>query len=342
MNFKKLLATILATVMLLSSCLLVSCDKAPENADSSATAGSQATDNANGTEIEKGDWDKTAKIIILAGQSNMAGSTNKSYIRTIKDLTTAKKKQLLLDGFPNIKIMFNSGSADAPSSSWHTSYDKLEKVVAGQGAFPDKSMFGPELGLADYLDEKYPGETFYIVKHALGGSFIDEYLSNPMAGRNDSYVALTYLMNNAIPAVEADSGLKAEVVAFCWMQGESDAMAPIYADAYYEKLGTLVDKIRTDYGQYAPANGIAFIDATVNNTGIWVSHDIVNNAKTEYQASNPSLNYLIDTNAEGLTCANEPKGNPDLAHYDSMSQLMLGRLFGENVSAALEKAYKKG
>ena len=38
---------------------------------------------------------------------------------------------------------------------------------------------------------------------------------------------------------------------------------------------------------------------------------------------------LIDTNSKGLTCANEPEGSPDLAHYDSTSQILLGKLFAE-------------
>lgn len=344
MNIKKLTTIALAAVMILTSAAVAfsGCEKKPDIGhddnlpDSSETATETPDDN-----VTKENWDQTAKIIILSGQSNMAGASYKAYLRNNESLDKEEKKQLIGTGFPNIQIMYSTGSADAPEDQWHTSNEKFVKVVAGQGAATTRANFGPELGLADYLDEKYPGEKFYIVKHALGGSFIDEYLGNPLPNRSDSYAALTKIMNLAIPAVEADSGLKAKVVAFCWMQGESDAFHENYADFYAGKLDQLVTKIRTDYAEYAPERGIAFIDATINNSGIWPCHETVNNAKIQYQ-TNSKLNYLIYTNEAGLTCANEPEDNPDTAHYDSLSQLKLGQMFGEKLSEHLELTFEKG
>ena len=37
-------------------------------------------------------------------------------------------------------------------------------------------------------------------------------------------------------------------------------------------------------------------------------------------------NVLIDTNAQGLICTEEPVEQPDIPHYDSMSQIKLGNL----------------
>ena len=44
------------------------------------------------------------------------------------------------------------------------------------------------------------------------------------------------------------------------------------------------------------------------------------------------MNVVIDTNAQGLRVDQEPDGAPDMAHYDSLSQLKLGNLFAEQVS----------
>ena len=33
---------------------------------------------------------------------------------------------------------------------------------------------------------------------------------------------------------------------------------------------------------------------------------------------------------------NEPYGNPDLGHYDAMSELTLGRMFGDEIIKILE------
>lgn len=342
MNLKKLTTLTLSTIMILSTALFAftGCEKNESGAENATPEASAVTTEIPEKEVAKENWNETAKIIILSGQSNMAGASYKAYLRNNESLDKEEKKQLIGAGFPNIQIMFSTSSADAPEDQWHTSNGRFVKVVAGQGAASTKTHFGPELGLADYLDEKYPGEKFYIVKHALGGSFIDEYLGSPLPDRCDSYAALTKIMDLAIPAVEADSGLKAEVVAFCWMQGESDAFHENYANFYAGKLDRLVTKIRTDYAEYAPERGIAFIDATINNSGIWPCHETVNNAKIQYQ-TNSKLNYLIYTNEAGLTCANEPEGTPDTAHYDSMSQLKLGHLFGEKLSEHLELTFEK-
>ena len=44
------------------------------------------------------------------------------------------------------------------------------------------------------------------------------------------------------------------------------------------------------------------------------------------------MNRVIDTISEGLTCSNEPSDNPDIAHYDSLSEIKLGHLFIENIA----------
>ncbi len=80
---------------------------------------------------------------------------------------------------------------------------------------------------------------------------------------------------------------------------------------------------------YAKGNGIAFVDAYIaDNPVFWVYCDIVNEKKKEVADSSP-MNVVVDTVAHGLSCAAEPEGSPDLAHYDSESQIKLGHLFAE-------------
>ncbi|MBR2343935.1 MAG: hypothetical protein IKA64_06765 [Clostridia bacterium] len=68
-----------------------------------------------------------------------------------------------------------------------------------------------------------------------------------------------------------------------------------------------------------------------DNSALWVYCDIVNAEKREVERKSP-INFLIDTNAEGLTCSGEPEGAPDTAHYDSLSELKLGHLFAGSLS----------
>ena len=44
-----------------------------------------------------------------------------------------------------------------------------------------------------------------------------------------------------------------------------------------------------------------------------------------------NLNIYFSTIDMGLTIDKEPEGNPDWGHYDSLSELALGRRFGEEI-----------
>ena len=48
------------------------------------------------------------------------------------------------------------------------------------------------------------------------------------------------------------------------------------------------------------------------------------------------MNVLVDTISEGLTCSGEPEGNPDMAHYDALSEIKLGHLFAEHLAEFLD------
>ena len=43
------------------------------------------------------------------------------------------------------------------------------------------------------------------------------------------------------------------------------------------------------------------------------------------------MNVIIDTISEGLTIFKEPYEQPEIAHYDSLSQIKLGHLFAEAI-----------
>jgi hypothetical protein len=59
--------------------------------------------------------------------------------------------------------------------------------------------------------------------------------------------------------------------------------------------------------------------------------DLVNASKDAVAAASP-MNALIDTISHGLSCSEEPAETPDLAHYDSMSEIKLGHLFAEEAA----------
>ena len=62
----------------------------------------------------------------------------------------------------------------------------------------------------------------------------------------------------------------------------------------------------------------------------WVYDEGVNRGKAEVAASSP-LNVIVETSH--LITTNEPEDNPDVPHYDSMSEIELGHLFAEKIAA---------
>jgi hypothetical protein len=122
----------------------------------------------------------------------------------------------------------------------------------------------------------------------------------------------------------------ARIGAVCWMQGESDT-TDFKAERYYDNQTRFVAYLREDLSPYAEEGGIYFIDAGISNSPYCEpAYPTINAAKAKFAKDSP-LNLYFSTIDEGLTVHLEPEGDPDWGHYDSMSVLKLGHLFGECV-----------
>ena len=120
------------------------------------------------------------------------------------------------------------------------------------------------------------------------------------------------------------------------MQGESDSFLEESYSTYGDHLSCFIADIRKRLSRYAAEDGIALIDAYIaDNPVYWVYCDIVNQKKKEVADASP-MNVVIDTNAAGLRCDEEPAETPDKAHYDSQSEIKLGHLFAEALLPFLE------
>ena len=114
------------------------------------------------------------------------------------------------------------------------------------------------------------------------------------------------------------------------MQGESDAFQVKTATNYAAHLENFIQDIRKEFSQYAADDGIAFVDAYIaENPAYWVYYEMVNNGKREVAERSP-LNVVVDTSM--LVCTGEPVENPDVPHYDSLSEIKLGYMFAEQVA----------
>ncbi len=266
---------------------------------------------------------KKASVILLGGQSNASGCSLDEYLKKNAD---PQKYAEYEAGYDNVYINYYATGSNQSNGFVNCSVRQGE-YIAGVGGY-----YGPELGLAEKLHEAYPDRTFFIIKCAWGGTNLyEQWLSPSSKGATGSlYVNFIKFVDESLEYL-ASKNYDIEIEAMCWMQGESDSFSVAHGKGYRKNLENFISDLRDRYSSYASDDGIAFIDATIAaNSDIWKYHELVNRSKQRV-ADSSDMNILIDTNANGLTCLEEPTASPDIAHYDSLSQIKLGHLFAEAV-----------
>ena len=281
---------------------------------------------------------KPAQIIVLAGQSNAVGVGHFTCLPLHFTQDRIEKWRLGYD-----KILINYYSHDKKSDGFvKTSTGCTEKT---------KNTIGPEVGIAEEIDERYPDTDVYIVKCAFGGTSLycdwlsptggKEYDPDAYADQKEDIMAnygvgdpirpgwcyneLVKLLKESIKTL-SEKRLNPKIKAFCWMQGEGDSITPAIAGQYLRRYEAFIADFKKQFSGYL--DECIYVDAGINN--IWQDFKMVNDAKKEF-AEKHENSYFIDTIAEGLTTANEPEGEPDIYHYDTDSVIKLGHLFAKNV-----------
>ena len=255
-----------------------------------------------------------AHLIIMSGQSNMVG---RAQIRFLEETATPEELAEYRSGYENIQIYYHVDHANQDPTNIAPGF---VPVTLGQGS--TDVQFGPEVSLAEYLTRAFPGEKFYLIKCAWSGSGIannykpGDFVFEEILTRSQS--GLNYMV---------EAGLEPELFAFCWMQGETDAIVQEQAEDYLRAQTDLMNRWLPLYDQIACPYGVAFIDAGISEH--WPFYQTVNEAKAQYQTQGPNR-YYFDTIQAGLTTHLE---NNDLSHYDSQAKIKLGRLFGQCIEA---------
>lgn len=264
---------------------------------------------------------KKATVIILAGQSNAAGCSHDEYLK--KNVTPDKYSEYE-NGYDNVYINYYVSGTNQS--------DGFVKCKVRQGEFG--TCFGPELGLAEKLNEMYPDETFFIVKYAWGGTNLYEQWLSPSSGKKgDLYNGLVEYVKNSVQYLRI-KGYDVSLEGMCWMQGEADSIEEEHTQNYGMHLGNFIKDLRSEFADYSSGDGMAFVDAYIADSFFWKNYIKLNEQKQMVADSSP-LNVVIDTISEGLSITKEPEGEPDIAHYDSLSEIKLGHLFAEKISKFL-------
>ncbi|MBP5256660.1 MAG: hypothetical protein J6Z80_06365 [Clostridia bacterium] len=278
--------------------------------------------------------ENVAKVIVISGQSNGVGYSYSHFLDTgYFEEYSRERLAKAYEGYPNVLIRYSNNPLDANQGTCGNS--GFEPVRIGMGSkIPDPyyykefygEPFGPELGIAEYLSENYPDETFYIVKCATSGANLGWRWNS--ARRNDLYDNMIGFIKDALGDLVA-GGLRPEIFSFCWMQGESDAQEKNIS--YIGQFRTFIEKFSLDLSEYMPENGMSVADAGIMS--FWQNMGLpqidMNKAKKDF-AEKSSKNFFIET----ISWSRDVERNSAPGHFDSYSMVVLGRKFGECVSKA--------
>ena len=277
---------------------------------------------------EKSMEPKPVDVVVISGQSNAVGCT---HAKCITRSIGAEAYSTYMTGYNDIKIAYDCWTKDEGPRFYSQNKSKDEtfvKVMLGQGN--GLGTFGPEIGIAEALHEKYADKLF-LIKYACGASNLkDDWAqkNSPMYPRLIEYVKKQ--MQNLV-----GMGYVPTIKAFCWMQGEGDSWDGYYQE-YKDNLSGFAANIREDLKELSGNKDLPFIDAGISNSKDWQYYRQVNNAKQEFAAESEN-NIYIDTIAAGMHTNVEPFDTPDTCHYDTESEVLLGHLFADAFEPFLAK-----
>ena len=257
-----------------------------------------------------------AKVIVLLGQSNASGCTYNNYLEMN---TSNEEYERYQNGFNNVLINY---SIDNRSYTTNGEFKKVDLTCGVK-----EGRFGPELGMSDVLSKEFKDETIFILKFTMSGySLNHHWLSN--YERFDIYNACLIFLETYLDYL-ISKNYDINLDAICFMQGESDT-TEYKASRYYNNLIKFTNYLRSDLDKYND-DEIYFIDAGISDSPYCEpSYPDINKAKEDFSKLSP-YNIYFPTIENGLTTMNEPYENPDLGHYDSLSMIRLGELFGEHL-----------
>lgn len=248
------------------------------------------------------------RVVLLYGQSNATGCSNINYLQE-KDLETY---EIANKGIDNVYINYICENGSNSS--------KNEFVICSLGEGASINNFGPEIGIA--LTYQEAGLKCFIIKYSWGGSILDNQWMDGEYKRGELYEAAINFTKASLDYLTS-KGYDYQIDGICWMQGESDADAKL-SKRYYKNTKEFVKFLRSDLHSYQET--IDFIDAGISDSPYWKQYQKVNEAKNIF-SNEDNHNYYIDTINAGLHYNQEPLDGPDLAHYDSESEILLGKMF---------------
>ena len=258
-------------------------------------------------------------VILLSGQSNMAGQGN------YDELSDVDKERL--QKVQDRVSLSTEGKPAQPLSA--RTRKKTEKYNFTQ-------VFGPELFVGITLAEKYPKRKYLLIKTSQGGTSLYGAWSTEWTAEKAKAVEKgekkqttpfyqlhqTHIKTN-LDRLKAE-GKKYKIVGWAWMQGENDAAREVTALSYEENFKKLIAAYRRDTNE--PQLPLAFGQINSSYGKFKAGPETVRSAMKKVADADP-LVTMIPTTME-RTWTDFPK-HTDNVHYNAEGQKRLGTAFGK-------------
>ncbi|MFH1154097.1 MAG: sialate O-acetylesterase [Pseudomonadota bacterium] len=184
------------------------------------------------------------KVYILAGQSNMYGVGGSP-----ADLPPGLRNWMdtMKEGQAGCVLFYYRDGLNA-TLTHHVETHVLLNPNSGHS-------YGPELSFARSLSD-YHREQIAVIKYAWGAvqlamgdnSFYPgDWDGSAFAHEGTRFADMLDTIDNGLDDLKS-RGYIPEIKGFVWMQGESDSLAPVWAQSYGHNLEKLIRRIRRTYG----------------------------------------------------------------------------------------------
>ncbi|WP_440875648.1 sialate O-acetylesterase [Thalassotalea sp. PLHSN55] len=260
-------------------------------------------------------------IVLLAGQSNMAGAGNYNAL----SVDTIKRIKAIQD-----RVTISVDNSPLQPLSYTYSDHHLKKYGFGE-------TFGPELYMALTLAEQNPKQHYVFIKTAVGGTSLQgawnpnwsqEKANTAEKGHKQQLKLFSQHINQTkqVLAQLEKNQQRYKISALVWLQGENDAARELRARHYHDNLTALISAYRHKLKTPNLTVLIGQINSTYGNFPQGPA--MVRNAQK--QAAETDSNVYLITTSTNSTWQDFPK-HIDNVHYNTQGQTRLGKVFANTL-----------
>ncbi len=259
-------------------------------------------------------------VVLLAGQSNMAGAGNFDELN-IEEIERIKNVS------NRIALSYNGGEVRPLSYYDNKPSEKYDFI----------KRFGPELFMGLTLAENNPKQEFLFIKRSQGGTALygawnpkwtlEKAKAVEKEPKQDVQLYNTHIedIRANLKALEAQ-GKSYKIIGLAWMQGENDAAKEVSATTYESNLKMLIKSYRDEFDVADMPCVIGQINSRYGN--FKAGPNMVRQAMEDVAKSDNNVEIIKTTT--DISWSDYPK-HSDNVHYNTEGQRRLGIAFGEKL-----------